>query len=105
MTSPDEKEMTRAMRRLERLVDLAPSPDDVLAHHLGALAAVRWRTTGRTVPAVLLEEERFAAMASMAEGVVLERILSVWNRPLLILKGAEIALRYPAPWLRVARDV
>lgn len=90
---------------VERLVDEATDPAALQAHGLHLVAARRWRTTGRVVPAAWSEAERIAAVIALATPSLLTRIRSVLPGPILLLKGAEIAARYPDPLLRPFGDL
>jgi hypothetical protein len=86
-------------------VDRAPSLVDLLDHRLGATAARHWRAQGRPLPAPLLEEERYASSAALAVPVVLSRITEAYDGPILMLKGPEVASRYPEPTMRPSHDL
>jgi hypothetical protein len=93
------------LARLGAMVDRAPTLSDLFAHRLGAIAAARWRASGRALPEPLLEEERFAAVTEFATPVLLNRILDVCDGPVMVLKGPEVAARYPEPRMRVHHDL
>jgi hypothetical protein len=87
------------------LVDRAPSTDALRAHGLQLLAAHRWRAVGRSVPDDLVAAERAAAIVSLAVPIVLERVRSAISGPVVLLKGPELAARYPSPVLRPFGDL
>jgi hypothetical protein len=91
--------------RLDALVDGMTSVEAVLDHRLGGIAARRFRATGRSLPAALLEEERFVAAALLASPVVLERVAEAHGEPLMVLKGPEVAHRYPTAAMRPTTDL
>lgn len=91
--------------QLDRLVDRAPSVRALLDHRLGVAAARRWRALGRDVPDALASEEHFASAAGLAAPVVLERVLAAYGGPVAVLKGPEVACRYPDPTLRPHHDL
>ncbi len=90
---------------VERLVDEVTDPAVLQANGLQLIAARRWRITGRAVPAVWVEAERSAAITALAVPHLLIRIRGVVPGPILLLKGAEIAARYPDPALRPFGDL
>lgn len=81
-------------RAVDELVDDA-TVAGILAHKLGPLAAGRWRALGRDVPKALADEERAASFALLSASGLLRRIREVGDGPLILLKGPELALRYP----------
>ena len=87
------------------LVDRAPSTDALRAHGLQLLAAHRLRAVGRSVPDDLVAAERAAAIVSLAVPIVLERVRSAISGPVVLLKGPELAARYPSPVLRPFGDL
>jgi Uncharacterised nucleotidyltransferase len=116
--SPDRTHVVRAPtqsrqhRAAKTLLPQPPSPGTLVAeraaalvenldanqaqgHELGALAAVRWRMIGRVVPRSLLEEERACRIVAQLAPVVLTAARGAYPGRMLLLKGAEIATRYP----------
>lgn len=91
--------------QLNAMVDRAPGLPDLFAHRLGAMAAARWRSQGRRLPAPLAEEEHFATVVAVATPVLLERILDACDGPVMLLKGPEVASHYPEPRLRTYHDL
>ncbi len=75
---------------LDRL-DIASTCD----HGLGPLAAYRRRSLGQDVPEQLRREERAAATANLVAPTLLARARDAITGPLVVLKGPEIAVRYP----------
>ena len=63
------------------------------------------RAAGRAVPEDFLEEERAAAVAAITAPVVLERVVSAYDRPAILVKGPELAALYPDPALRCYWDI
>ncbi len=90
---------------VDRLVDLADDLSDLREHRLHLLAARRWRELGRSVPAQLVAEERTAAIVTMTAPIVLERVRAALEGPVLLMKGPEVASRYPDDSLRPYGDV
>lgn len=100
--SPADRNIWRAV---DRLIDRAPALEDLEAHGLHLLAARRWRELGRPVPEPLAAAELLANMLVLGATVALERVRSAYDGPILLLKGLELAARYPSPALRPLRDV
>jgi hypothetical protein len=79
--------------------------DDLVNHRLDVLAAQRYRQTGRLVPPVLVARERHAALTTLTAPALLGRVRAAYDGPLLVLKGPEVAARYPDSSLRPFADV
>jgi putative nucleotidyltransferase-like protein len=92
-------------RSVDRLVDAAPSLDALRFHRLQLLAARRWRGLGLAVPGSIIEEEHRAAVTALIVPRLLERIRAAYDGPIIVMKGPEIAARYPDPALRMYGDV
>ena len=89
---------------VDRLLDRAD--ERALAfHRLEPLAARRLRLLGLEVPQGLAETERLGAAFALAATAHLARARAAVDGPLLLIKGPELALRYPDPSLRISRDV
>ncbi len=88
-----------------RVIDAAPTLADLRAHRLHLLAARRWRTRGSPVPEELAAAELAAARVTLAAPLVLERIRAACEGPLVLMKGYELALRYPDPATRPFDDI
>ena len=91
--------------RLDELVDRAPSVVDLLDHRLGAIAARHWRASGRPLPPAILEEEQYAAASLLAVPVLLSRVSAAYGERVVVLKGPEVAQRYPDPRMRPSHDL
>ena len=91
--------------RLAELVDRAPSVIDLLDHRLGAVAARHWRAQGRELPPEIFEEERYASSAALAAPVLLSRVTGICDGRVVLLKGQEVAERYPEPTMRPSHDL
>lgn len=91
--------------RVDELLDRSNDPAGLEAHGLDLLAAQRWRAVGRSIPDGFLIHERVAVMATLAVPSVLRRIRDVLDGPILLLKGPEVAARYPDAALRPFCDL
>jgi Uncharacterised nucleotidyltransferase len=89
----------------DELVDRARGPADLRAHGLHLLGAARLRALGHPVAEELLVEEWRAAMANLAVPALLLRARAAYDGQLMIMKGPEVALRYPDPVLRPFNDI
>jgi len=87
------------------LVDRATSLDALRAHRLQLLAASLWRSTGRPVPIELRDDERRGAMLAMAAPGLLRRARAACDGRLMLMKGPEVACRYPDPAARYFGDL
>jgi hypothetical protein len=74
-------------------------------HRLEPLAAQRLRALAREVPEELVETERLGAAFALSASVHLARTREAVEGPLLLVKGPELAARYPDPALRISRDL
>jgi hypothetical protein len=91
--------------RLDTLADRIGTAEAALDHRVGAIAARRWRATERAVPAALQVEERHIATALLAAPLIVERIANAYPGSIMLLKGPEVASRYPDPGLRPITDL
>jgi hypothetical protein len=92
-------------KSVDDLVDRAPTAADLVAHRLFMHAVRRYRALGRPLPHVLAALEVQTAARMLALEPFLERLRNASTAPLLVLKGPEIAFRYPDPVLRPFTDV
>ena len=90
---------------VDRLVDRAPRLSDLRGHGLHLLAARHWQAVGRPVPQALLDEQRARAFLSLGASHLLERVRDACGDPVVLMKGPELATRYPDPALRAFRDL
>lgn len=90
---------------LDRLLARAGDRADLAIHRLEPLAARRLRELGREVPDELADAERLGTALALAASVHLERARATVDGLLLVLKGPEVAARYPDAALRIYRDV
>ena len=90
---------------VDGLLDVAASPTDLRAHGLHLLAVRHWREQGLPVPAELVQAERLASFVALGAPAVLAEARSAYDGPMLVLKGPELAARYPEPALRPYGDL
>ena len=79
---------------VERLLQGA-EVEGIRVHKLGALAGRFRRLRGEPVPPALTGDERGAAVAAVIAKPMLQRIRSVCDGPLVLVKGPEVARLYP----------
>ena len=91
--------------RLDELVQEAPRTSDLVHHRLHLFAAQRLRSRREPVPAEFVREEQATALLSMMAPHVLARVRETLNGPILLIKGPEVAARYPDPQLRPFVDL
>ena len=92
-------------RKVDELIDRAPSEDDLRSHRLEVLAAKRFRALGRVVPEDFAAQERFAAIASLTAPLVLQRVREAYEGPAIVIKGPEVAACYPDAAMRGYGDL
>lgn len=97
----DAGEWGFAWHTLDRIVDTLDA-ESLQRQGLGPLAAHRLRARGRTLPELLEREERAAAAANLVAPAVLARARAAYDGTLMLLKGPEVALRYPGRARRFA---
>lgn len=90
---------------VDRLLERAGPGAALTLHRLEPLAARRLRALGREVPEELVESERLGAALALAAPVHLQRARAAVAGPLLVMKGPELAARYPDASLRIYRDL
>jgi hypothetical protein len=90
---------------VDRLIDRARGWPDLRAHRLHLLAARRFRALGQPVPEDVASDEAIAGVMAIATPLVLERARDASGQPLVVLKGPEVAARYPDPALRSFIDL
>ncbi len=103
--APVAQPQTALWRGVDRLIDRAPSLEDIRLHKLHLLALRRRRETGAPVPAELAAAARTASFAELAAPLLLQRVRTVVEGPILLLKGPEVAARYPGQALRPFGDL
>jgi Uncharacterised nucleotidyltransferase len=82
-------------KRVDRLLARARDEASLVTHGVELLEARRLRGLGQKVPDELVARERTAQFISLAVPPVLERIRSISNEPIVLVKGPELARRYP----------
>jgi putative nucleotidyltransferase-like protein len=90
---------------VDALIDRAATEDDIRAHRLEVLAARRYRMLGRPVPPDFVAQERLAGLVALTTPLVIERIRAAYDGPAIVLKGPEVAARYPDPAVRGYGDI
>lgn len=78
----------------DRIVDTVDE-ELLRLHGIGPLAAYNLRTRGREIPSELVREERAAGAANLVAPILLARAREAYDGPLVLLKGPEVARRYP----------
>jgi hypothetical protein len=91
--------------RVDAVVDEAPDLSALRAHRLQLLAGRRWRELGREIPDDLRAEEQLAAVRDAIAPELLARVRAATDQPVVLLKGPELARRYPRPSLRPSIDL
>ena len=87
------------------LIDRATRYSDLWVHRVHLLAAARWHEQGRDIPAVFEAEWQLAAVRSLMVAPLLVRVGEACPAPFLVMKGPELAARYPGPALRPFHDL
>ena len=90
---------------VDALIDRAPRISDLTFHRLHLLAARRYRQWGRLVPKDVSAAERDGALLSLVVPLVLQQVRNAYDRTIVLMKGPEVAMRYPDPTLRPFRDL
>lgn len=90
---------------VDRVIDRAPELSDLTSHRVESLAARRFRALGQPVPAEFRAQERGAAISSLVAPRLLARVREACDGPILVIKGPEVAARYPDPALRPFKDL
>src|SRR5689334_16792451 len=99
-SEPSRSELWLAVDRMLASMN----PDAALAHGLAPLAADRLMKLGQPVPPRPALEARAAQLIPMMVAPVLERARAAYDGRILIVKGPEIAARYP-PGTRLYGDL
>jgi hypothetical protein len=87
------------------MIDSCRDTERLELHGLSALAVAHWSSTGQPVPKELVGVHRHQAVAWLQTEELLRELHSILQRPLLVLKGIEVAKHYPEPGWRRLRDL
>lgn len=90
---------------VDRLLDRGGSEREIASHCLEQLTACRLRERELPVPFWLRAAERAAALAAMTAPIVLARVRSACDGPLVLMKGPQVAAAYASPLHRVFWDI
>jgi hypothetical protein len=90
---------------VDGLIDRATRLGDLEFHRLHLLGAKRYRETGKLVPRDLREAERGAALLTLLAPIVLQKAREAYDRTMVLMKGPEVAKKYPDPALRPFGDL
>jgi hypothetical protein len=90
--------------RVDELLANAPHAAALRLHRVELLEARRRRAAGLDA-SEFLDDEGLALAVDLAAVALLERIREACDGPLVLFKGAEVALDYPGPRLRRFRDL
>ena len=90
--------------QIDTLLERAPQPA-LRLHRVELLDARRRRAAGLPVPPALQAEEAEAVLRELAVRPLLARVRETVDGPLVLMKGPEVALDYPAPGLRRFGDL
>ena len=91
--------------RVDALIERADTISDLRWHRLHLYAAWRWRSLGRRISDELHAFDRQAAALRLSMPTVLARVREAYDGPIVLLKGADVAARYPTPELRPSADL
>jgi hypothetical protein len=90
---------------VDALLDRSGLRAELPAHGLHLLTARRLRVRGLGVPEELALAEDRAAAVGLASALVLDRARAAYAGTMVLLKGLEVAMRYPKPTLRPFGDL
>ncbi len=99
------READRLWTRVEELTAIAPSFADLHSHRLESFEIRRLRRLGLPVPDQLAGHELLAIAATRGVEPMLRAARDAYDGRLALMKGYEVALRYPEPWLRPFSDI
>jgi len=105
LTPDPERRADPIWAAVDRLIDRAPSIQDLRGHGLQLLAAERWRQLGRPIPEQLRHDHQLAAAVTLTAPLVLERVRAAVTGPVVLMKGPEVAALWPTPQSRPYSDV
>jgi hypothetical protein len=101
----NDGESTALWDRVEELTAMAPTLADLHSHRLESFEIWRLRRLGLPVPDELAAHELRAVAASFGAEPMLRAAREAYDGRLALIKGYEVALRYPEPWLRPFSDI
>jgi hypothetical protein len=87
------------------LIDSAPTLEHLRWHRLHLLAVERWRGRGQPVDPEIAQLERLNQLRLAAAPFVLERIRKAYDGRFALIKGYEVAVRFPSPGTRPFVDI
>ena len=105
MAEPDHARGSRLWDRVAQLADSAPSWSALRANRLHLLAARVRHERGDHIPEDIRDAQYQAAVFSLAVPPLLARAREAYDGRLLLMKGAEAAVRYPDRLDRPFRDL
>jgi hypothetical protein len=85
--------------RIDTMLERAPHAEALRLHRVELLEAARRRRAGLDL-GPLAEDHAMAIADELAAIPLLARVRAAYDGPLVLFKGAEVALDYPAPLLR-----
>jgi Uncharacterised nucleotidyltransferase len=92
--------------RVGALADRASCLSDLRHHKLQLIAASRMRERGQAVPPELRHAERHAAAITLSKAEMIRLLRdATGDTPFLVMKGPEMAARWPNPRLRPWKDL
>jgi hypothetical protein len=104
-SQPDAGFEDRLWAGVRELVARAPGPEGSLHHGLQMFDVEARLGAGAPLPPALEAARLHAQLGALMVPVLLERIRDTLDQPVVLMKGAEIAARYPDPSLRPFNDV
>ena len=90
---------------VDALIARAPGPGALTEHRLHLLAASRAQRSGGAPDPGHARDRILAAAVELSVPVVLGAVRAAWDGRLVLLKGPEVARRYPAPATRPYGDL
>jgi hypothetical protein len=90
--------------RIDALIERAPHEQALRLHRVELLESRRRRAAGLALGR-LAEDDMIAIACDLAATPLLTRVRNAYDGPLVLVKGAEVALDYPEPRLRRFRDL
>lgn len=91
--------------QIDSLLERAPADSALRLHRVELLEARRRRAAGIRPGPELEADETRARAADLAVAPLLARVRTACDASLLVVKGPEVAVDYPKPWLRPFHDL